>query len=72
MNDMTIFVQRNKICLGYNNNISMRNNPHNTHIYVSTRSRVAKEKSNMIGQSHVHYVGIFLTTAKRNHVHRVL
>jgi hypothetical protein len=50
----------------------MRDNPHSTHTYDSTRSEILKEKSTMAGRSHVHHVDLFLTMAGRSHVHRVL
>jgi hypothetical protein len=72
MNVMTILVQRNKIYLKYINKIHTRDNPHSTHTYESTGSRFFKEKSTMTGQNHLHHVDIFLITAGRSHVQRIL
>jgi hypothetical protein len=58
--------------LKYNNNTNMRYNLHSTHTYDSTGSKVVKQKSTMVGRSHVHHIDVFLTTTDRNHVHRIL
>jgi hypothetical protein len=50
----------------------MRDNPHSTHTYDSTRFEILKEKSIMARQNHIHHVDLFLTTAGRSHVNRVL